>query len=81
MSISALFAILAGFLNYFVANLAFFQWINIVIRMIVSWTLFMLVFLGWVFMIYGKETLKEIFKKWKPKNPDEIGVSELPFEG
>jgi hypothetical protein len=39
-----------------------------------SGVVFAIVFLGGVFMVYGKETLKEIFKKGKVTTPSEMNL-------
>jgi len=75
MWVSTFCAVLGGFLNWWMTNLSFLQWFHPAIRMSCSGIVFAIVFLGGVFTIYGKETLREIFKKGKTSAPVEIGES------
>lgn len=63
-------------MNYFIAHFEILQNVHVVVRMICSGTVFGIIFLGGVFMVFGKETLKELFKKEKAKTPSEINLMD-----
>ena len=79
MGVSMVFALVAGYLNWWLSNWQGLQHLPVAIRMGISGTVFVVVFLGGLLGLYGKESIRELFRKEK-KSQGAVGEIGLVGE-